>query len=287
MSDEVRHQNDVFKVDAQHTHTMLAPPTVTSSAMPDQFDIPIDSIPLPSLGVCYPMTSTLYGKERIDVKAMTAKEEDILTSRALLKNGTVITHLLRSCIVENGINPDEMLTGDRTALMIALRITGYGSDYKLEVQCPACEEKQKFTFELAGLPVKFLEIQPIAQGVNEFELIMPVRRNKITYRFLTGADEAELLQDRQSRKKKLGTQVDTAITSNLLRQIVSVDGKYDRGLIARYVNSMPARDSRFLRKTISETEPGMEMRAEMKCSACGEVSEVDVPIGASFFWPDA
>lgn len=283
MSDDVRPQNDVFKPET------VKAPAGAQLAGAQQFEVPVDSVPLPSRGKCYPPTSPLHGREYIDIKAMTAHEEDILTSKALLKNGTVITHLLKSCIVDRTVNPDDMLVGDRTALMIALRITGYGSEYKLDVECPVCETKQQYPFQLADLPVKFLDIDPIAPFTNEFEFVCPLRKNRLTFRLLTGADEAELLVDRQARKKKLGAQLETNVTSNLIRQIVSVDGHTDRNMIAQYVRSMPALDSRMLRKYISDIEPGMEMRGKMTCSnaECGETSEVDVPIGASFFWPDA
>ena len=108
----------------------------------------------------------MYGKETVSIRAMTAREEDILTSRALIKNGTVISELLKSCIVDEGFEPMDMLTGDRNALMTALRITGYGAEYSVEVNCPACSERSKQDFNLAELPVKRLEISPVSDGAN-------------------------------------------------------------------------------------------------------------------------
>ena len=96
------------------------------------FEIPVENVPLPSRGVAYAPESPLYGQETIQIRAMTAREEDILTSRALIKKGTVISHLLRSCMIDKRIDPDEMLSGDRNAVMVALRVTGYGADYNVE-----------------------------------------------------------------------------------------------------------------------------------------------------------
>ena len=112
----------------------------TSNVMKDDFgfEIPVETVPLPSNGVTYPVDSPMHLAETVQIRAMTAREEDILTSKALIKQGTVITHLLKSCIVSPGFDPDDMLTGDRNAIMTALRITGYGKDYKVEVDCPAC-----------------------------------------------------------------------------------------------------------------------------------------------------
>ena len=77
--------------------------------------------------------------ETVDIKAMTAREEDILTSRAFIKKGTVITELIRSCLVDKRIDPNSLLSGDRNALMVAIRVTGYGVEYSTEVTCPVCD----------------------------------------------------------------------------------------------------------------------------------------------------
>ena len=104
-------------------------------------EIPIDAVPLPSAGKVYPGTHTLHGAEQIEYRAMTAKDEDILMSRALIKKGTVITELLRSCLIDPNIDINSLLSGDRNALMIAVRISGYGREYNPIFQCPSCEFK--------------------------------------------------------------------------------------------------------------------------------------------------
>ena len=125
-------------------------PIKTSNVMVDDFGIEIaaESVPLPSKGLIYPEDNPLFGMENIEIKPMTAREEDILTSRAYIKDGTVITKLIHSCLVDKTINPDDMVAGDRNALMVALRITGYGSDYDVEVTCPNCKKNNKSTFDL-------------------------------------------------------------------------------------------------------------------------------------------
>ena len=103
----------------------------TRNVMKDDFgmEVPVESVPLPSRGLIYPVDSSSHNRETIEIKAMTAREEDILTSRALIKKGTVITQLIKSCVVDKSINVESMISGDRNALMTAIRITGYGSDY--------------------------------------------------------------------------------------------------------------------------------------------------------------
>lgn len=250
------------------------------------FEIPTELVPLPSHGRLYPADSGLHGKEALEIKAMTAKEEDILTSRALIKKGTVITHLIKSCLVDKTINVDEMTTGDRNAIMTALRITGYGSDYKVEVDCPACGERSKQDFLLTELPIRNLEIHPVAEGANLFEFTLPVTKKNVHFRFLTGKDEQEI-SITQERKKKQGMQSDNLITTRLQYAIVAIDGIKDKNKVSKFIRNMPARDSLYLRRHIDDNEPGIEMKSYMDCPHCDENSEVRLPLGASFFWPDA
>ena len=250
------------------------------------FEIPVQTVPLPSGGVIYPVESPMHGRSDVSIKAMTAKEEDILTSRALIKKGTVITELLKSAIMEDGFDPDIMLSGDRNALMITLRATGYGTEYKCEVDCPACGARSKQAFDLSTLPIKELAISPVAQGANLFETELPVSKKVVRFKFLTGADEVEM-SVMQERKKKQGVTVDNAVTTRLQYQIVSIDGVTDKTKIGFFVRAMPAGDSLHLRKFIDANEPGIDMKSWMDCPACFESSEVRLPLGATFFWPDA
>ena len=250
------------------------------------FEIPTQTVPLPSGGTIYPVDSSMHGKSEVAIKAMTAKEEDILTSRALIKKGTVITELLKSAIVEPGFDPDIMLSGDRNALMITLRATGYGPDYQCEVDCPACGTRSKQSFNLGELPIKELSISPVAPGANLFETELPVSKKKVRFKFLTGNDEREM-SVMNERKKKQGGHADNAVTTRLLYQIVTVDGITDKTKIGFFVRAMPARDSLHLRRFIDKNEPGIEMKSWMDCPSCFETSEVRLPMGATFFWPDA
>lgn len=250
------------------------------------FEIPVQSVPLPSGGVIYPVDSSMHGKTEVSIKAMTAREEDILTSRALIKKGTVITELLKSAIVEEGFDPDIMLSGDRNALMITLRVTGYGAGYTCEVDCPACSVRTKQTFDLSTLPIKELEIEPVALGANLFETELPISKKKVRFKFLTGVDEQEMAV-MADRKKKQGVTVDSMVTTRLNHQIVSIDGISDKTKIGFFTRAMPARDSLHLRKFIDKSEPGIDMKTWMDCTSCFESSEVRLPLGASFFWPES
>lgn len=250
------------------------------------YEVPVESVPLPSGGVTYPPNSVLHGRDTVEIRAMTAKEEDILTSKALIKKGTVISHLLNNCITTHGANADTMLSGDRNAVMVALRITGYGSGYNVEVACPSCGEKSKHEFDLAALEVKRLTLQPTTPGTNEFEFELPVTKKRVKFRFMTGRDEQEIMK-MQERLKKTGAAGNQLVTQRLQYAVASIDGISDRTKLQMFIQNMPARDSLALRRFIDEQEPGIDMTAWMDCPHCFEHSPVRLPLGPSFFWPDA
>ena len=283
MSNESRQGNEVFGANQAQKAGFQ-----TRNVMKDDigYEVPVESVPLPSNGIIYEQETGLYGKETLDIKSMTAKEEDILTSRALIKKGTVITELIKSCLTDKTIDVDSMISGDRNAVMTALRITGYGSDYKVQVDCPECGAVNKQTFMLDELPIKRLEISPIVEGSNLFEFILPVTKKKVQFKFLTGRDEVEM-NTIAERKKKQGLKTDSLVTSRLQFSVVAIDGVTDRSKIGMFISNMPARDSLSLRKYIDSNEPGIEMKSWMQCESCDEHTEVNLPIGASFFWPDS
>ena len=260
----------------------------TKDVMRDDFgfEVPVESVPLPSNGVVYPADSPLHDRETVDIRSMTAREEDILTSRALIKKGTVITELIRSCLTDKRIQVQDMLAGDRNAIMVALRITGYGADYAVEADCPKCSARSKQNFNLGEMPIKRITVEPVSKGQNVFEFKLPVTKKSVHFKFLTGRDEEEI-NTIQERAKKQGALADNIVTTRLQYSIVAIDGRTDRGSINGFIRNMPARDSMSLRKFIDANEPGIDMKGELDCPSCNEISEVRVPLGASFFWPDA
>lgn len=245
---------------------------------------PTESVPLPSRGVVYPPESPLHGTELIDIRSMTARDEDILTSRALLKQGKAIGTLLRSCIVNKSIDPDKMIIGDRNAALIAIRITGYGAEYPVTVDCPVCGEKTKHEFNLADLEVKRLEVQPLRQGENVFAFVLPVSKKVVEFKLMTGEDERDVAVT-LDRAKKLTSGAEATVTTRLLHSILSIGGERDRSKLAQIIKNLPARDSRDLRTYIERISPGIDMTQAFTCKSCGEESEVEVPMGTEFFWP--
>jgi len=252
------------------------------------FELPVASVPLPSRGLVYP-DGPLHLAESIDIKAMTAKEEDILMNRTLVRKGTVVTELIRSCIMDKSIDVNSLISGDRNALMIAVRITGYGSDYSPKVTCPSCEVQQDWSLNLENLPVKELDLEKLRQigeGQNAFEFILPRTKKTVVFKFLTGREEERMLQDIEARRKK-GIVQENLVTTKLMNCIVSIDGVVERGFINQFCQYMPAADSLALRKIIDDSEPGVDMSSDFVCTSCGHQEVLTVPLGPSFFWPNA
>ena len=252
------------------------------------FELPVASVPLPSKGLIYP-EGPLAGAETVDIKAMTAKEEDILMNRTLVRKGTVVTELIKSCMLDKAVDVNSMISGDRNALMIAVRITGYGADYSPKVTCPSCEAQQDWSLNLEELPVKELDLEKLSQvgpGQNAFEITLPRTKKTVVFKFLTGREEERMLQDIEARRKK-GIVQENLVTTKLMNCIISVDGSTDRGYINQFCQYMPAADSLALRKVIDESEPGVDMSSDFTCTACGHQEVLTVPLGPTFFWPNA
>lgn len=258
-----------------------------SNVMKDDFgwEIPFETVPIPSKGIIYSPDTDLYCLESIQIKAMTAKEEDILASQALIKEGSVITNLIRSCVVNKSIDPANMISGDRNALMVSIRITGYGPEYPYTYECLNCGHKNNLVARLDELPIKRLKISPIEQGKNEFEFMLPVTKKKVTFKFLTELEDKDRLAASKFMASKFKSKVQNSVTSFLEWSILSVDGITDKNKIKHFVMNMPAYDSKSLRKFITSNEPGMDMRHSFSCANCEQENEVYFPITSEFFWP--
>ena len=276
-------KNAVFAAKAAAENTARSP----QQSSPLDLEVPVEVVPLPSKGLVYSEDSPLFNQETIDIKAMTAKEENILMSRALVRKGTVITELLRSCLMDKRIDVDSMLSGDRNAIMVAIRITGYGSDYTTKVTCPGCDQTLDFTFDLSALPIRELDTTKVKQikfGENLFEFTLPMSKKVVEFRFLTGKDEALILATIEGKKKR-GLQNDEVVTTRLTSCVVSINGETDRNQITRFVSNMRAGDSLGLRNHIDSNEPSVDMSQEFTCNNCGHQEVLSIPLGISFFWP--
>ncbi len=245
---------------------------------------PATAVPLPSQGRVYPPDHPLHMKKLLEIRAMTARDEDILTSRGLIKTGRVIDVLLRSCLIDKRIDVDSMLAGDRNAALIAIRITGYGQEYTVGVQCPACGHQYKHSFDLARLPVKILSESDVEAGKNEFSFDLPISRQRVVFKLLNGADERELSTNLEAARKATGGQ-ESMVTMRLQQQVISIGQEKSKDKLAQIIRNMPARDSRDLRKHMNLMSPDVDMNQAVVCPSCTESTVMEVPMGTEFFWP--
>jgi len=240
---------------------------------------PTEVVDLPSKGLLYPKESPL-SSGKIEIKYMTAKEEDILTSVNLIQKGVVIEKLLESLIVDKSVKVNDLLIGDKNAVLIASRILAYGKEYEVEV------EGRKVEVDLTTLKDKFIDESIVTNNSNEFEFELPATKRKITFKFLTSADEKEIDKEVEGYKK-VGDGIGYELTTRLKHQIISVDGDSKKTSINHFVdNEFLSRDSMAFRNYVNEIMPDVDMTSTY-IDADGNEKEFTVPMTVSFLWPSA
>jgi hypothetical protein len=239
---------------------------------------PAEEVTLPSKGLLYPTDSPLRNGI-VEMKYMTAKEEDILTNVNLIENGTVIDKLLQSLIL-SPIDYNELLTGDKDAILLAARILGYGADYTFEYR------GEKISIDLSTIKDKPLDESLVVDGKNEFSFILPTSKKEVTFKFLTHSDEQKIARELKGLKK-LNKNASNDLTTRMKHVILSVDGDYEVSTIRNFVdNEFLARDARELRNYISKIQPSVDLSYDYEDQR-GDVIKIDIPVGIRFFWPDA
>jgi hypothetical protein len=253
------------------------------------FVSPTEFVELPSKGLAYSEDHPLHGQDVIEIRFMTAKDEDILTSETLLKKGIALERLLENIIVNKTIDPKSMLIGDRNAVIIAARASGYGNAYETKVNCPNCGTGAAIAFDLSNPKIQELNYEEAEfltkNEAGNFIINLPQTNFGVEVRLLTGKDEQYLTQLAQNKKKnKLG---DSVMTDQYKMMIVSVEGVTDKSTLGKFIEAMPAADSRFLRKAYKTIIPNIKITEDFSCSSCDHEQELEVSFGADFFWPDS
>ena len=248
--------------------------------MAEDKKFPTEVIDLPSKGKLYSKDNPL-SSGKIEIKYMTAREEDILTSQNLIKKGIVIETLLDSLIVTKGIKTQDLLLGDFDARMVAARILAYGPEYTVELPNPTTGERMEHTFNLADCPFKNL---PKDVNGNEITVTLPVSKQTIIFKLLTGKEE-KAIDLELKQLQKINSIVTPEMTTRLKHSIISVDGNADKSVIYSFVDNMLSKDSLYLRQQMTKFAPDIELQQEIEIG--GESVMVDIPMTADFFWPKA
>jgi hypothetical protein len=251
-------------------------------------NFPTEIVPLPSKGLLYPEGHPLADGS-IEMKYMTAKEEDILTSQNLIKQGVVLDKLFESLIV-TPMRYDDLYLGDKNAIMIAARILGYGKNYTVEIDDPSSPgTKQKVTIDLTEIEHKEVDLSLFQNRNNEFDFELPQSKRIVTFRLLTNTIEKEIDAELKAMTKQINRSgIDRMLTTRLKHTIIAVDGERGRATINNFVdNELFAQDSRALRAYIRDIAPDLDMTFTFISESTGEALELAIPMDVSFFWPNS
>tara|TARA_Y100001970_G_C14104075_1_gene787095 strand:- start:229 stop:1092 length:864 start_codon:yes stop_codon:yes gene_type:complete len=255
---------------------------------PLEFVTPTDYVELPSKGKGYPPDHPLCNKETVEIKYMTAKEEDILTSRTLVKKGLALEKFLESIILDKTIKTSSLLTGDRNAIIIAARMSGFGEIYETLATCPSCGEKSQQNFDLKSPKVWHGKIPDIgdvqATEKGTYLVTVPVSKFRVELRLMTGQNEANVMKATTDAKKRGFAEVN--MTEQYKQMIASVEGHSERRVINHFIANAPARDTRFLKTIYMSINPDVKIVKDFVCPHCNHEQELEVSFGTDFFWPD-
>jgi hypothetical protein len=244
----------------------------------NKFKLPTETVDLPSKGLLYPTNNPL-SSGKVEMKYMTAKEEDILTNAAYIKQGIVIDKLLKSLIV-SPINYNDLLVGDKNAIMIAARILSYGASYEFEY------DGVNQTVDLSLLDPKPLHPDYEKANSNDFQFVLPNSKNVITFRLLSHGDEAKIEEEIKGLKK-INKESTSEVTVRLSHIVTSINSSSDKKEIRDFVNNyFLAKDARAFRAYYNELSPDIDMNVTL-VNSDGVEEDVNLPVGINFFWPDA
>jgi len=250
------------------------------------YDFPTEVISLPSQGKCYPESNPL-SKGTIEIKYMTAKEEEILASQNLIRKGVVLDKLFEAIIVDKDINLDDILIGDKNAIMLAARILGYGPEYIIEV-ASGYDETEQVTVDLSKVQTKEVDFSKLnSENLYEFTTTDGI---ELEFSLLSHGDEKKIDADVKALKRlnKSKDSVSSELTTRYRYLIKSVDGDNNVSTITKFINNrFLTRDTRKFREYINEIQPDIKMEFEFENSNTGEKEVKPIPMGVGFFWPSA
>ena len=247
--------------------------------MENKFNLPTETVDLPSKGLLYSKESSL-SEGKIEMKYMTAKEEDILTNSNYIRQGVVIDKLLQSLII-SPINYSDLLIGDKDAVMMAARILGYGKDYDFQYS------GEKVTVDLSTLQAKELDESLIKEkGKNEFQYKLPNTDNNITFKLLTQKDDKDIDAELEGLKK-LNKNINSELTTRLKYMILSINGNYERSVVRQFVDTaFLAKDAKAFREYYAQISPGVETKVKFQTEV-GDEEDINIQFNSNFFWPES
>ena len=243
--------------------------------------IPTEFVDLPTKGLFYPEGHPLHKKEEIEIRLMTAKEEDLLVNKSLLKKGVALDRMLQSLIVNPRIKLDDLYIGDKNAIIVTARVSAYGADYGVSVTCPNCTSVQKYQFNLEDNNLNYADQEKEDAILTEngtYIITLPKTKAKVEVRLLVSRDEKKFFGTKKKRD-------DFTITDQFKAYIIAINDVSDQNLVSQFIDVMPAFDSKYLRQTYSKIVPNVDLTQHYECSNCEYEQDMEVPFTVEFFWP--
>lgn len=268
------------------TQTIVASATKSETKTPTTY--PTEVVDLPSQGYFYDLADPLSSGE-VELKSMTAKEEDILTSENLIKKGIVLDKLLESLIVTKGVNVRNLLIGDKNALCIATRRLAYGDSYgPISMVCNSCKETNATTINLSDIKEKEFDFSEYERGKNSFMFQLPSSKRVLTFKLLDNKDELDIAAELKALQKVNKQGSSHEITTRFKYMILAIDGNTDKVAIRKFVDTdFLSRDSIAFRNKIRDVSPDLDLNFDFVCEHCGQGERRGLPMTVHFFWPES
>ncbi len=265
-----------------NTPAAFVPEVPTPRGAQFDFASPTEFVALPSGGRLYPPDHPFHLKSEVELKFMTARHEDILSSKMLLSRGMALERLLQELMVDE-VNVKSLLVGDRNALFVAARVTAYGHEYGVKLKCPSCGAEATHEFDLSELGMNTIptDVETTAQGT--FMVNLPKSGVEVELKFLNVREQEYLVKNSESKVKN--NLNESANTDFLKMAIVSVNSETDKSKISSFIMNMPAMDSLAIRRQYNNVSPDIDLKQDYHCSSCGSTTALEVPLDNNFFWP--
>lgn len=238
---------------------------------------PTQRLTLPSHGLVYPEDHVL-STGFVEIKMPSATEEDILTNKSYIEQGIVFDKLLESVLVTK-FNLDDLIIGDKDAILLATRILALGGNYTF------LYEKEQVTVNLSTLEEKPLDESLFKKGINEFDYELPITKHKITFKLLTGKDEKKIDGENKGMRK-INKSWSGEVTTTLKHMIVAINGNRDTKSIRDFVDTMPMQDSKALKKYAASISPEIVRKFNYERNNGEVVEDLHIPMTVNFFWPE-
>jgi hypothetical protein len=250
------------------------------------FVAPTEYVNLPSKGKFYPEDHPLHGCDTVEIRYLSAKDLDTLSSKNLLNKGVAVDRMLQSIIVDKNVNIEDLLIGDKNAIIVAARVGTFGPSYGVKLVCGECQSSFEHDFDLSTVGhVEEEEEDDVEFSENgTFFITLPQTKVKVECKLLTTKDE-KTLELRAEKKRKMNLP-ESALTDQYKSFIVSLNSVTERGLVDEFVDVMPAGDMHYLSKLYTKARPDINLSQVCDCTVCGAENQVDIPFTANFFWPE-